>query len=97
MSKQTRQDIQITDVTLREGSHAMAHQFTKQQVRDVTRALDDAGVHYIEVMHGVGLGGSTLQYGRSLDSDCILISTTVEGTKGSNIADILFLWIGTVP
>src|SRR5699024_11940869 len=96
MSKQTRQDIQITDVTLRDGSHAMAHQFTKQQVRDVTRALDDAGMHYIEVSHGDGLGGSTLQYGRSLENEFKLIETAVEETKNSKIAVLLLPGIGTV-
>jgi len=96
MSKQTRQDIQITDVTLRDGSHAMAHQFTKQQVRDVTRALDDAGMHYIEVSHGDGLGGSTLQYGRSLENEFKLIETAVEETKNSKIAVLLLPGIDTV-
>ncbi|KAA8939241.1 MAG: 4-hydroxy-2-oxovalerate aldolase, partial [Mycobacterium sp.] len=37
-------DVRITDTTLRDGSHAMSHRFTEQQVRDVVRALDRAGV-----------------------------------------------------
>jgi len=46
----------LTDTTLRDGSHAMRHQFTRQQVRDVVQVLDRAGVPIIEVSHGDGLG-----------------------------------------
>lgn len=92
----TKQDIKITDVTLRDGSHAVAHQFTKQQVRDVTRALDDAGMHYIEVSHGDGLGGSTIQYGRSLVDELELIEAAVEEILKSKIAVLLLPGIGTV-
>jgi len=92
----TKRDIKITDVTLRDGSHAVAHQFTKQQVRDVTRALDDAGMHYIEVSHGDGLGGSTIQYGRSLVDEFGLVEAAVEEIVNSKIAVLLLPGIGTV-
>ena len=89
-------DIKITEVALRDGSHAVAHQFTKKQVRDVTRALDDAGMHYIEVSHGDGLGGSTIQYGRSLEDELTLIEAAAEEAKQSKIAVLLLPGIGTV-
>lgn len=95
MLKANEKDIKITDVTLRDGSHAVAHQFTEKQVRDVTRALDEAGMHYIEVTHGDGLGGSTLQYGRSLVNDLKLIEAAVEETTDSKIAVLLLPGIGT--
>jgi len=95
MSKKNMKDIKITDVTLRDGSHAVAHQFTEQQVRDVTRALNDAGMHYIEVTHGDGLGGSTIQYGRSLVNDLKLIETAVDEVTNSKIAVLLLPGIGT--
>jgi len=49
-------DLRVTDTTLRDGSHAMAHRFTEAQVRDTVAALDAAGVKVIEVTHGDGLG-----------------------------------------
>ncbi|TBL75776.1 4-hydroxy-2-oxovalerate aldolase [Paenibacillus thalictri] len=88
--------LRITEVCLRDGSHAVAHQFTTQQVRDVVNALDDAGMHYIEVSHGDGLGGSTLQYGRSRVDEMELIETAVAECKRSKIAVLLIPGIGTV-
>jgi acetaldehyde dehydrogenase len=35
---QLAHDVRITDTTLRDGSHAMAHRFTEDQVRDTVRA-----------------------------------------------------------
>src|SRR5262249_61879862 len=52
----------ICDTTLRDGSHAMAHQFTPDQVRAVVSGLVEAGVPVIEVSHRDGLGGSSFQY-----------------------------------
>ena len=60
-------DILITEVALRDGSHAVNHQFTVEQVLTVAKALNDANVPYIEVTHGDGLAGSSLQYGLSLN------------------------------
>src|SRR5699024_9603291 len=89
-------DIKITEVSLRDGSHPVAHQFTEKQVRDVTRALDDVGMHDIEVSHGDGLSGSTLQYGRSLVDEFKLIEAAVDEAKNSKIAVLLLPGIGTV-
>lgn len=87
--------IQITEVCLRDGSHTVAHQFTTDQVRNVTRALNDAGMHYIEVSHGDGLGGSTLQYGRSLVNEMELIEAAVDECTDSKVAVLLIPGIGT--
>jgi 4-hydroxy 2-oxovalerate aldolase len=88
--------IKITEVCLRDGSHVMAHQFTEEQVRSVVRGLDDAGMHYIEVSHGDGLGGSTLQYGKSLVNEMKLIEAAVDESNQSKIAVLLIPGIGTV-
>ena len=52
-------DVRVTDSSLRDGSHAIRHQFTAENVRDIVAALDAAGVPVIEVTHGDGLGGSS--------------------------------------
>src|SRR4051812_49885403 len=58
----TSRPVRITDTTLRDGSHAMSHQFTEEQVRATTAALDAAGVEVIEVSHGDGIGGASFNY-----------------------------------
>ena len=74
-------DIRLTDTTLRDGSHAMSHQFTEDHVRSVVRALDDARVEVIEVTHGDGLGGSSFNYGFSKTPELDLIKAAVDEAK----------------
>lgn len=96
MNLQVNKPIRLTEVCLRDGSHVVAHQFTEQQVRDVVRGLDDAGMHYIEVSHGDGLGGSTFQYGKSLVNEMKLIEAAVAACTESKVAVLLIPGIGTV-
>jgi len=87
--------VRITDSTLRDGSHAMSHRFTEQQVRDVVGALDDAGVPVIEVTHGDGLAGSTFNYGFSATDEMRLIAAAVEEARQAKIAVLLVPGVGT--
>jgi len=96
MKRNSDRPIKITEVCLRDGSHVVSHQFTVNQVRKVSRALDEAGLHYIEVSHGDGLGGSTLQYGKSLVDEMKLIEAAVEECKNATVAVLLIPGIGTV-
>ncbi|WP_026583213.1 4-hydroxy-2-oxovalerate aldolase [Bacillus sp. J33] len=89
-------DILITEVALRDGSHAISHQFTVEQVLNVTKALSVAGVPYIEVTHGDGLAGSSLQYGFSRTNEMELIEAAVSVAGQSKIAVLLLPGIGTV-
>lgn len=91
----TKRDLYITEVALRDGSHAVAHQFTVEQVRNVARALDEANVPFIEVSHGDGLGGSSLQFGRSLVDEFELIEAAVDVCQQAKIAVLLLPGIGT--
>ncbi len=86
----------ITDTSLRDGSHAMGHQFTAEQVRDVVGALDRAGVPVIEVAHGDGLAGASLQYGFSKTPEMDLISEAAGVCEQARIASLLIPGIGTV-
>ncbi|GAB0170886.1 4-hydroxy-2-oxovalerate aldolase [Lysinibacillus sp. CTST325] len=88
--------IYLTEVALRDGSHVVAHQFSSEQVRYVTKQLSDAGVPYIEVTHGDGLGGSSLQYGFSKEHDIQLIRAAVEVAGDSKITVLLIPGIGTI-
>jgi len=94
-SRGTGRQIRITDTTLRDGSHAMAHQFTEEQVRATVHALDAAGVAVIEVTHGDGLGGSSFNYGFSREDELILIDAAVQEATQAAIAVLLVPGIGT--
>ena len=89
-------EVRITDSTLRDGSHAMRHQFTEEQVRAVVSALDGAGVQVIEVSHGDGLGGSSFNYGFSLVDEISLIKAAVDEARAARIAVLLLPGVGTV-
>ena len=89
-------DLRITDSTLRDGSHAMQHQFTEEQVRGVVHALDRAGVQVIEVSHGDGLGGSSFNYGFSKVDEFQLIKAAVEEAQQAKIAILMLPGLGTV-
>ncbi|MGA5761992.1 4-hydroxy-2-oxovalerate aldolase [Nonomuraea bangladeshensis] len=91
-----RDDVRITDTTLRDGSHAMAHRFTETQVRDTVRALDRGGVEVVEVSHGDGIGGSSFNYGFSATDEMKLIAAAREEASQARIAVLLVPGIGTV-
>lgn len=88
--------VRLTDTTLRDGSHAVRHQFTERQVRDVAGALDRAGIEVIEVTHGDGLGGSTFNYGFSAVSDIDLVAVAVAEVAHARIAVLLLPGLGTI-
>lgn len=89
-------DLRITDSTLRDGSHAMSHQFTEEQVRGVVSALDRAGVQVIEVSHGDGLGGSSFNYGFSKVDEFDLIAAAVDEATHAKIAVLMLPGLATV-
>jgi 4-hydroxy 2-oxovalerate aldolase len=84
----------LTDSTLRDGSHALSHRYTTEQVASIVRGLDAAGVPVIEVSHGDGLGGSSFNYGFSGTDEMKLITRAVETAKQAKIACLLLPGIG---
>jgi 4-hydroxy 2-oxovalerate aldolase len=87
--------VRITDSCLRDGSHAVRHQLSTDQVRAVVTALDHAGVPVLEVAHGDGLGGSSFTYGFSHTPERELLATAVATAKQARIAALLLPGIGT--
>ncbi len=88
--------IRITDTTLRDGSHAVRHRYTADQVRGVVAALDAAHVPVIEVTHGDGLAGSSFNYGFSGTPELDLIAAAAETAHEARIAVLLLPGLGTV-
>src|ERR1700722_3810265 len=88
--------VRITDVSLRDGSHPIFHQFTREHIVNIAGALDKAGVPVLEVTHGDGLAGSSIQYGFSKVDVLKVVEAAVAVVKQAEIAVLLLPGVGTI-
>lgn len=92
----TGKKITLHDMTLRDGMHPKRHQMTIDEMKSISSGLDEAGVPLIEVTHGDGLGGSSVNYGFPAHTDEEYLSSVIPLMKQARISALLLPGIGTV-
>jgi 4-hydroxy-2-oxovalerate aldolase len=86
----------LNDATLRDGMHAISHQFTIEQMVRIAAKLNEAGVHIVEVSHGDGLNGNSLTYGFSKHTEEEYLRAVRKVLTTSKLAALLLPGIGTI-
>jgi 4-hydroxy 2-oxovalerate aldolase len=86
----------LQDVTLRDGMHALRHRVTLESVAHIVRALDDAGVDAIEVAHGDGLAGGSLNYGPGSHTDWEWLEVAAANLTKARLTTLLLPGVGTI-
>jgi 4-hydroxy-2-oxovalerate/4-hydroxy-2-oxohexanoate aldolase len=88
--------IKVHDMSLRDGMHPKRHQISIEQMKTIATALDAAGVPLIEITHGDGLGGNSVNYGFAAASDEEYLRAVIPLLKRAKVSALLLPGIGTV-
>ncbi len=88
--------LHFVDTTLRDGSHAVSHSYTVEQVTAIAEGLDKVGVDIIEISHGDGLAGSTINYGFSATPEMELLKAASKVIKRAKLGVLLLPGVGTI-
>lgn len=88
--------ITLHDMCLRDGMHAKGEQITVEQMVKLAVALDQAGVPYLQVTHGAGLGGNSLQHGFALASNEDYIAAVAARMTQAKVSVLLIPGLGTM-
>lgn len=88
--------ITVHDMCLRDGMHPKRHQISLDEMKNIAQGLDQAGIPLIEVTHGDGLGGSSVNYGFPAHSDEEYLSAVIPLLKQAKVSALLLPGIGTV-
>jgi 4-hydroxy-2-oxovalerate/4-hydroxy-2-oxohexanoate aldolase len=86
----------LHDMSLRDGMHPKQHQITVDQMVEVAMGLDAAQVPLIEVTHGDGLGGASINYGFPAATDKEYLDAVIPKMTNAKISALLLPGIGTV-
>ena len=88
--------VRLHDMSLRDGMHAKRHQISLEEMVSIATAMDEAGMPLIEVTHGDGLGGSSVNYGFPAHSDEEYLGAVIPKMKQAKVSALLLPGIGTV-
>ena len=96
MSVKKGTKVTLHDMTLRDGMHPKRHLMTIEQMQTIAKGLDEAGIPLIEVTHGDGLGGASVNYGFPAHSDEEYLGAVIPLMKQAKVSALLLPGIGTV-
>ncbi|RLM88287.1 4-hydroxy-2-oxovalerate aldolase [Halobellus sp. Atlit-38R] len=88
--------VRLVDMTLRDGMHAVDHQFTPEEMADVASALNAAEMDVVEVSHGDGMGGSSINYGFSAASTEEYLDAVTPELTDTELSVLMLPGIGTI-